>query len=60
METEIQNKHREKKSFKKEIRQKCILLKSNLGIVVFNALLHHLNNFIKGNILQYCYVIIKN
>ena len=47
METEIQNKHREKKSFKKEIRQKCILLKSTLGIVVFNALLHHLNNVIK-------------
>ena len=47
METEIQNKHREKKSFKKEIRQKCILLKSTLGIAVFNALLHHLNNVIK-------------
>ena len=47
METEIQNKHREKKSFKKEIRQKCILLKSTLGIVVFNALLHHLNNVMK-------------
>ena len=47
METEIQNKHREKKSFKKEIRQKCILFKSTLGIVVFNALLHHLNNVIK-------------
>ena len=25
----------------------CILLKSTLGIVVFNALLHHLNNIIK-------------
>ena len=47
METEIQNKHREKKSFKKEVRQKSILLKSTLGIVVFNALLHHLNNVIK-------------
>ena len=47
METEIQNKHREKKSLKKEIRQKCILLKSTLGIVVFNALIHHLNNVMK-------------
>ena len=47
METEIQNKHREKKSFKKEVRQKSILLKSTLGIVIFNALLHHLNNVIK-------------
>ena len=47
METEIQRKHREKKSFKKEIRQKCILLKSTLVIVVFKALLHHLNNVIK-------------
>ena len=47
METEIQNKHREKKSFKKEIRQKCILLKSILVIVVFNALLHHFNNVVK-------------
>ena len=47
METQIQNKHREKKSFKKEIRQKFILLKSTLGIAVFNALLHHLNNVIK-------------
>ena len=46
METEIQNKYREKKSFKKEIRQKCKLLKSAIGIVVFNALLHHLNNVI--------------
>ena len=47
MEREIQNKHREKKSFKKQIRQKCTLLKSTLGIVVFNALLHHLDNVIK-------------
>ena len=47
METEIQNKHRENKSFKKEVRQKSILLKSTLGIVIFNALLHHLNNVIK-------------
>ena len=47
MKTEIQKKQREKKSFKKEIRQKCILLKSTLVIVVFNALLHHLNNVIK-------------
>ena len=47
METGIQNKHCEKKSFKKEIRQKCILITSTLGIVVFNALLHHLNNVIK-------------
>ena len=47
MVTEIQNKHREKKSLKKEIRQKCILLKSTLGVVVFNALLHHINNVIK-------------
>ena len=47
METEIENKHRDKKSFKEEIRQKCILLKSTLGIVVFNVLLHHLNNVIK-------------
>ena len=46
METEIQNEHHEKKSFKKEIRQKCIY-KSTLGIAVFNALLHRLNNVIK-------------
>ena len=39
IETEIQNK--------KEIREKCILLKSTLGIVVFNAFLHHLSNVIK-------------
>ena len=48
METQIQNKHREKKSFKKEIRQKFILLKSTLVIVL------------KRNKLQYCNVIIKN
>ena len=47
METQIQNEHRKKKLFKKEIRQKRILLKSTLGIVVFNALLHQLNNVIK-------------
>ena len=47
METEIQKEHHEKKSFKKEIRQKCILLESTLGIAVFNALLHRLNNVIK-------------
>ena len=47
METEIQNKHRKKKSLEKEIRQKCIVLKSTLGIVVFNTLLHHLNKAIK-------------
>ena len=46
METEIQNEHHEKKSSKKEIRQKCIY-KSTLGIAVFNALLHRLNNVIK-------------
>ena len=47
MKREIQNKHHEKKSFKKEIRQKCILLKNTLEIIVFNALLHHLNNVVK-------------
>ena len=47
METEIENKHRDKKSFKEEIGQKCILLESTLGIFVFNVLLHHLNNVIK-------------
>ena len=36
-----------KKSSKEEIRQKCILLKSSIGIAVLNALLHHLNNVIK-------------
>ena len=47
MKREIQNKHHEKKSFKKEIRQKCILLTNTLEIIVFNALLHHLNNVVK-------------
>ena len=54
MKTEIQKKHREKKSFKKEIRQKCILLKGTLVIVVFNALLHHLNNVIKRKKTAIC------
>ena len=54
MKTEIQNKHLEKKSFKKEIRQKCILLKSTLVIVLFNALLHNLNNVIKRKQTAIC------
>ena len=48
METEIQNKHQEKKNLKKEIASICIQLKSILGLFLCSALIREINHVIKS------------
>ena len=48
METELENKHHEKRKLRKVIRSIGIKLKSALGLILFNAVLHQLNFAIKS------------
>ena len=48
MQTELENKHHEKRKLRKDIRSLGIRLKSTLGLILFNALLHQLNIAIKS------------
>ena len=48
MQTKLDNKHHEKRKLRKEIRSVGIKLKSTLGLICFNALLHQLNIAIKS------------
>ena len=48
METEIQNKHREKKKLKKEIASISIQLKSTLGLFLYSALIHEIHHVINS------------
>ena len=43
MESEIENKHREKKKLKKDIVLISNQLKIGLGVLLYNALLHQVN-----------------
>ena len=49
MQTELDNKHHEKRKLRKEIRSNRIKLKSTLDLILFNALLHQLNVAIKSS-----------
>ena len=49
MQTELDNKHHEKRKLRKEIRSTGIKLKSTLDLILFNALLHQLNVAIKSS-----------
>ena len=48
MQTELENKHHEKRKLRKEIYSTGIILKSALGLILFNALHHKLNIAIKS------------
>ena len=50
METELQNKYREKRKLRKDIRSINILLSTSLSVVVHNAFLHQINIAVKSRI----------
>ena len=50
IETELQNKHREKRKLRKDIRSLNILLSTSLSVIVYNALLHQINIAVKSRI----------
>ena len=50
METELQNKHREKRKLRKNIRSINVLLSTSLSVIVYNALLHQINIAVKSRI----------
>ena len=47
MEPELQNKHREKRKLRKDIRRINFLLSTSLSVIVHNALLHQINIAVK-------------
>ena len=47
MEPELQNKHREKRKLRKDIRSISVLLSTSLSVIVHNALLHQINIAVK-------------
>ena len=50
MKTELQNKHREKRKLRKNIRSINVLLSTSLSVIVYNALLHQINIAVKSRI----------
>ena len=50
METELQNKHREKCKLRKDIGGINVLLSTSLSVIVYNALLHQINIAVKSRI----------
>ena len=48
METELQNKHREKRILRKNIRSINVLLSTFLSVIVYNTLLHQINIAVKS------------
>ena len=50
IETELQNKHREKRKLRKDIRSLNMLLSISLSVIVYNALLHQINIAVKSRI----------
>ena len=49
-ETELQNKHREKRKLRKDIRSINMLISTSLSVIVYNALLHQINIAVKSRI----------
>ena len=54
MESEIENKHREKKKLEKDIVLISNQLKIGLGVLLYNALLHQVNIVVRN-----CYKVIS-
>ena len=50
METELQNKYRQKPKLRKDIRSINILLSTSLSVIVYNALLHQTIIAVKSRI----------
>ena len=50
METELQNKHQEKRKLRSEIRSINILLSTSLLVIAYNALLQQINITVKSRI----------
>ena len=50
METELQNKYRQKHKLRKDIRSINILLSTSLSVIVYNALLHQIIIAVKSRI----------
>ena len=50
METEIQNKHDQKRKIKKQIRDIKINLKSSLALIFYHTLLHQINIAVKSKV----------
>ena len=50
IESELQNKHREKRELRKDIRSINILLSTSLSVIVYKALLHQINIAVKSRI----------
>ena len=48
METELQNKHRQKRKLRKDILSINVLLSTSLSVIVYNALLHQINIAVKS------------
>ena len=53
METELQNKHREKFKLWKDIWSINVLLSASLSVVIYNALLHQINIAVKNWIIVF-------
>ena len=50
MQTELQNKHREKRKFRKDIGSINVLLSTSSSLIVCNALFHRINLAVKSGI----------
>ena len=50
METELQNKYRQKHKLRKDIRSIDILLSTSLSVIAYNALLHQIIIAVKSRI----------
>ena len=50
MQTELQNKHQEKRKFRKDIGSINVLLSTSSSLIVCNALFHRINLAVKSRI----------
>ena len=50
MDTELQDKHYQIRKIRKEIRSIAISLKSSLGLILFNAVIHQLEVAIRSRL----------
>ena len=50
METEMQNKHDQKRKIKKQIRDIKFQLQSSLTLILYNTLLHRINAAVKSTV----------
>ena len=60
METELQNKHRQKRKLRKDILSINVLLSTPLSVIVYNALLDQINIAVKSQFKLSNYDMEKN